>query len=297
MGDSLEIRPLDLDGVREAVEWADREGWEPGLTDAEPFFAADPDAFFEAVVDDTRVATISLVRNSPEVAFVGFYIVDPEYRGNGYGKRLWDEVLGRFEGSTIGGDAVPAQIPNYESDGFHVAYANARYSGASIGRTVRGHPVVGSTGAGPTDIAEVDLVEASDFDFEQLAAFDAAHCFGPRPEFLKLWIEGPGREALVATDGSGQIVGFAASRPSGAGHRIGPVFAGEASVAKALIVELAGRAGGRVSVDVPMPNRAAVDLVRSLGMTQGFETARIYKGPDPLLPLDRIFGITSFELG
>ncbi len=32
-------------------------------------------------------------------------------------------------------------------------------------------------------------------------------------------------------------------------------------------------------------------------MTVGFETARMYTGPAPALPLRRIFGVTTFELG
>jgi hypothetical protein len=32
-------------------------------------------------------------------------------------------------------------------------------------------------------------------------------------------------------------------------------------------------------------------------MTPVFETARMYRGVDPGLPAERIFGITSFELG
>jgi hypothetical protein len=32
-------------------------------------------------------------------------------------------------------------------------------------------------------------------------------------------------------------------------------------------------------------------------MTPMFETARMYRGRAPDLPLDRIFGITTFELG
>jgi hypothetical protein len=28
-----------------------------------------------------------------------------------------------------------------------------------------------------------------------------------------------------------------------------------------------------------------------------FETARMYRGPEPTLPLDRIYGITTYALG
>lgn len=34
-----------------------------------------------------------------------------------------------------------------------------------------------------------------------------------------------------------------------------------------------------------------------MGLAPVFETARMYRGAMPRLPLERIFGITSFELG
>lgn len=280
--DDIEIQPMNLDEVRAAVEWADREGWEPGLTDAEPFFAASPDGFHSARIGGDVFASISAVRCSPEVVFVGFYIVDPDMRGKGFGKRLWDEVLSQFADVTLGADAVPAQVANYESDGFHVAYGNARYSGTDLA----GEPEAG-----------IRMTPVAAVDFEALVEFDGRHYFGPRPGFLRLWIEGPGRDALVTTDESGSITGFAASRKSALGHRIGPVFADQSSTARSLILTLANKVGGRVAIDVPLPNHEGVDLLESFGMERGFETSRIYRGPDPVLPLDQIFGTTSLELG
>lgn len=281
------IRNLSLEEVRDAVRWADREGWEPGLTDADPFFAADPGAFFAAEVDGRVVATISAVRCSPEVAFMGFYIVEPDLRGTGIGKHLYDEIVARMSGLTLGGDAVPQQVANYETEGFEVAYWNARYSSSGLGE----REPVGELPAG------CSITAAGTADFAALVEFDAFHCFGPRPEFLDLWIAGPGRDSVVATTPSGEISGFAASRQTSLGHRIGPVFAGDASTAEALILTLATRVGGRVAVDVPQPNTEAVGLLEAHGMERSFETARIYRGPAPDLPLDRIFGITSLELG
>jgi GNAT superfamily N-acetyltransferase len=260
---AVEFGNLDLEGVEEAVRWAGAEGWEPGLTDATAFFAADPGGFFRADLDGGLAATLSAVTVSDSVAFVGFYIVRPELRGRGIGKALWDEVLAGFGNFTLAADAVPAQVPNYESDGFTVAYR---------------------------------IMPAVEVEFEQLVAFDAAHCFGPRPAFLEEWIEGEGREAVVAVN-EGSISGFAASRRTGLGIRVGPVFASEAGVARALILSLARESAERISVDVPMPNLLAIEMLTELGLTPEFETARIYRGGIPELPLDRVFGITSLELG
>ena len=52
-----------------------------------------------------------------------------------------------------------------------------------------------------------------------------------------------------------------------------------------------------ISLDTPEDNPAAVRLAERFGLQPVFETARMYRGPAPGLPLPRIFGITTFELG
>lgn len=274
------IQRMDLAGVTEAISWALGEGWQPGRTDAVPFHAADPEGFFHSKDGARTVATISVVRGSGSLAFIGLYIVDPAYRGKGHGLELWDEVLPRFDGMTLGLDSVPEQVRTYASDGFESAHGNARYSARRL--------------AGPE--GDVGIEPASSVAFGDLVAYDAAHFFGPRPGFLESWIGGEGREAVVTVDG-GAITGFAASRKTSAGHRIGPVFADDPRLARGMILELASRARGPVAIDIPQPNRAAVELVTDLGMSRSFETTRMYRGEAPDLPMDRIFGITSLELG
>ena len=55
--------------------------------------------------------------------------------------------------------------------------------------------------------------------------------------------------------------------------------------------------GATIALDTPAPNTAAVALAERYGLAPVFETARMYRGSDPGLPLARIFGITTFELG
>ena len=50
-------------------------------------------------------------------------------------------------------------------------------------------------------------------------------------------------------------------------------------------------------LDVPEPNAAGIALAHERGLVPVFETARMYRGGQPRLPLDRVFGVTSFELG
>jgi hypothetical protein len=60
---------------------------------------------------------------------------------------------------------------------------------------------------------------------------------------------------------------------------------------------LADVGGGEVFLDVPSLNTAAVALAENFGLAPVFETARMYRGAVAPLRLDRIFGVTSFELG
>jgi hypothetical protein len=87
-------------------------------------------------------------------------------------------------------------------------------------------------------------------------------------------------------------------RPCREGSKIGPLFAQDPVTARALFADmLAAAPPGPVFLDLPEPNADALAMARDAGMAPAFETARMYAGAPPSLPLDAIYGITSFELG
>ncbi len=87
MMDGIDIRALRLEEMRIPIDWAAREGWNPGLHDAEPFHTADPQGFLAAFVDGEPAACISVVRSGQDFGFLGFYICRPDMRGKGIGWR------------------------------------------------------------------------------------------------------------------------------------------------------------------------------------------------------------------
>jgi hypothetical protein len=62
-------------------------------------------------------------------------------------------------------------------------------------------------------------------------------------------------------------------------------------------IDVAAVGGGEVFLDVPEPNKQAIALAQALGLVPVFETARMYTGPIRPIKLERVFGVTSFELG
>jgi ribosomal protein S18 acetylase RimI-like enzyme len=277
----MEIRPMRRQELDLAVEWAAREGWNPGLADAECFQAADSGGFLMGFVGGEPVACISVVRYGRGFGFLGFYIVRPDWRGRGYGFQLWEAGLDRLADRIVGLDGVVAQQDNYRRSGFVLAHRNVRYGGA---------PRVDAA----TDARIVPVVEDL---ISPVLSYDTAFFPADREAFLRCWLRPERRTALALVE-DGSVRGYGVIRACRDGFKIGPLFAESAGAADLLFRALAAEAkGSTVFLDVPEPNRAAVDLASRYGLAPAFETARMYRGPAPSLPLDRIFGITTFELG
>jgi hypothetical protein len=75
------------------------------------------------------------------------------------------------------------------------------------------------------------------------------------------------------------------------------LIADDRDAAEAVFAALVGPAGGQVFLDVPQPNAAAVALATARGLAPVFETARMYSGPIRPVALERVYGVTTFELG
>ena len=277
----LQIRNMRPDEISIALNWAAAEGWNPGLHDAECFGAADAQGFFIGELDGAPAATVSCVNYGGSFSFLGFYIVRKDLRGRGYGLQIWDAAIAHAGARVIGLDGVVAQQDNYKKSGFKLAYANVRYGGTVA--AADGPP------AGITALSDVPLAA--------LEAYDATVFPAKRTAFLRRWIGAPGHvgRALMR---DGALAGWGVIRPCLKGRKIGPLFADDRAAAEAVLSALLASAGsGEIFLDVPNINRAAIAVAQDLGLAPVFETARMYTGAIPQLQLERVFGVTTFELG
>lgn len=280
------VRQLTRDEVETCVSWAAAEGWNPGLHDADAFWAQDPAGFWGVDGDDGLVGCASAIAYDGAFGFWGFFIVRPDLRGQRIGSLIARTTIGGLQqrlddGAAIGLDGVFAQQDYYASLGFSFSHRNLRMEG------------VGAAGL----VVEHELVAQADVDADALLAFDTEHFGIARPRFLQAWSRPADGVALAAVE-DGAVVGTGVVRRARDGFKIGPLFARDPDVAESLYAALSAHADGEaLFLDVPENNPDAVALAERHALVEGFGCARMYLGDPPPTPWQRIYGVTSFELG
>ncbi|WP_074701922.1 GNAT family N-acetyltransferase [Nitrosomonas ureae] len=276
------IRPMMQNEIDFAIELATTEGWNPGLHDRDCFYAADRNGFFIGLLNGQPIACLSAVKYSDSFGFMGLYIVKEPYRGQQYGLRLWHAGLNYLKGCNIGLDGVVAQQDNYIKSGFQAAYRNIRYQGLTGGQFP----------------CNPELIELANIPFAQICLYDSAFFPADRTKFLKLWLTQPDSIALGIIRNN-RIVAYGVIRPCRIGYKIAPLFADNPLLAETLWLGLLAAVEENQSVflDICENNPHARALVKRHDLQIVFETSRMYTKYMPTLDFERMYGITSFELG
>ena len=263
-------------GWRQVTDWAHREGWNPGLHDAECFLATDPGGFFVGSLGDRPVAAVSLVNHNDRYAVWGHYLVDPEFRNHGYG-RATCRVARKHAGDRIlASDAMPDQVENYTRSGLVRAHDTVHY----VGTPRR----AGARGTVPFEPGWLDRV----------VDYDRRSFPGGRPEFLRHWLTAPGHVTFLRVV-DGALAGYGVLRPARGRHRIGPLIADSAADAEAVFAALVDSLDPGAEVSLFAPGEQG-PFATSLGLAEEFRVVRMYtKAPDT--SADRVYAIGSLELG
>ena len=283
--ENLNFQKLDFEGLKVLIKWADEEGWNPGLNDADVFWKTDPDAYYGYYYNDELIAGGSIVSYDKQFGFMGFFIVEPEFRSLGIGRKLWyqrrDTLISRLnKGASIGMDGVIAMQPFYKKGGFEFEFRDERHE--KIGEKF---------------IIDKNIYTIEEKDFEDILAYDK-QCFGfPRPQFLIPWLKQANVKTFKYSDNK-KLGGFAVIRKANKGYKICPLFADNAEIAEELYKACLNSVTGEpLYIDIPMVNQDAVALIKKYNTTYVFECARMYYGNPPELEINKVFGITTFELG
>ncbi|MCP4551517.1 MAG: GNAT family N-acetyltransferase [Bacteroidetes bacterium] len=283
--DQLQLQKLNFEGLKTLLKWAEEEGWNPGPNDADVYWATDPEGFYGYSYKGDLIAGGSIVSYNKEFGFMGFFIVKPEYRSFGIGRKLWyqrrDALLSRLNmGASIGMDGVVALQPFYQKGGFKIAFRDVRYE--KKGMQFR---------------LDKNIYPIGEDDISSILAYDK-QCFGfSRPQFIIPWLNLPGNKTFKYIEND-QVKGFSIVRKANTGYKICPLFADTENIAKELYKAcLNSVIGEPLYIDIPTINQGSLNLIKEYGAKYIFECARMYYGKSPNIKIDKVYGVTTFELG
>jgi GNAT superfamily N-acetyltransferase len=322
MAPTVSVRSCTAEEASEYFyKWPLDEEWNPGNQGHDlnqVYYNLDPDNFFVGTIAEDGcpdkekvVGIVSAVRYGKDSAWVGFYIVAPEYRGKGYGLAVFQHALNQVEDRPcVGLDAVPEQVHNYKKSGFTISsWENERRTGSA-------HAVVEKLSSFET-LEGKTITNASDVPIEQLYTLEERYNGWNRPVFVSEWIKFHSNNAhhgrfSVAVMENGQVLGYGCVRPAITSFRVGPLFAESPDVAKAILYKLAKLTSealaqpdntiapsvkNTIDIDVAAINPQAIAMFNELDMPNTFTTLRMWKGRQPEIDANGIFAVTSVEVG
>lgn len=277
------VRPATRKELEIMTEWAAKEGWNPGLYDADAFYSIDKNGYLLGLLENIPIACLSAVSHCEDFGFLGFYIVRPEYRGKGYGIKIWNKAIKYLSTQNIGLDGVVSQQENYKKSGFRLAFRNIRFGGH--GSDEKSHK-------------NKNIKLLSDINFDLVCKYDKKIFLHDRKTFLNLWIKQPKSLAIGYVENK-KLLGYGMVRKCRVGYKVGPLFTNSQKIAQALFERVRIFVGKKnlIYLDVPEPNKEAVALAKKYQMKSMFETARMYTKEFPRIPINKIFGVTTFEVG
>ncbi|KAJ7321485.1 hypothetical protein OS493_034839 [Desmophyllum pertusum] len=185
-----------------------KEGWRPGLKDAECYLACDPTGTFVGELNGTPIGFVFLAKYGENYGHIGCYLVRKEYRGKGTRHK-------------------------YERSGFH-----SHFNG---GRFVFHLPTAVVYFPASLEQSSVKVKCIDQVDQKALFMYDSSVFGFERHPFLSKWLCVTGSRAHAAINKEGAIVGYVVARPTFVkedGYRIGPLFADSESIAEMLLKAL-----------------------------------------------------------
>ncbi|NCD34892.1 MAG: GNAT family N-acetyltransferase [Spartobacteria bacterium] len=268
---------------REAIfTWVAGLGWNPGIHDGDCLMATDPDGMFLAELNGAPVGCATAIAYDATFGFVGALVVDPALRGRAqsFMRRIYHHVNAYMGNRCVGLDAMPITQKFFAGTGSIPAYRHIRYDGILPGGDMSS-----------------DIVPLATVPFADVLTYDAA-CFPAcRERFLRHWLDTYGAGGFACLR-HGSLVGFGILRQALRGYRVGPLLADDVEAAEQILHAMSIISGDSpVALDVPEPNATAISMAERMGLKRGFDTMRMYTKAIPERPLERIFGIASYEFG
>jgi len=295
MNNLLSIKPLCDDDIDFVTEISRREGFAPGVGDLGIYKNTDKQGLWVGWLNKKRIGCIAGVRYNESYGFLGLFLVIEKYRGRGFGLQLWKKALSHLSDlPCVGLEAAPDRIADYSKWGFTISSKTTRWKWFGDGKFL-------DQNFSDNDINNFSFVEGSSIPSNAVEKFDEQRETTPRPHFLSNWLNHPAGKVIAIIDNEGLCHGFGRIRPcllqNGDGWRIGPLMADTSKLLKILLKKLIESHPGLIIIDTPGLNKSAFELFNEIGFKSDSETFRMYRGYQPPVSMNDVYGLACLELG
>ena len=295
MGNRLFIKPLCDSDIDFVTEISRKEGFAPGVGDLGIYQNTDKQGLWVGWLNDIPIGCIAGVRYNQHYGFVGLFLVIEKYRGRGFGLQLWKKALSHLSDlPCVGLEAAPERINDYKKWGFTISSKTTRWQWMAEGKLLEEN-------SKNDHLKNFSFVEGSSIPKYAIEKFDEKRETTPRPHFLSNWLNHPAGKVIAVMDIDNRCHGFGRIRPcllqTGVGWRIGPLMADTPILVEILLNKLIKSHSGLIIVDAPGLNKTASKVFEKLGFKSESETYRMYRGFQPPVSMNDVYGLACLELG
>ena len=295
MSDLLSIKPFCDSDIDFVTDISRKEGFAPGVGDLGIYKNTDKQGLWVGWLNDVPIGCIAGVRYNEYYGFLGLFLVIKQFRGRGFGLQLWKKALSHLNDlPCIGLEAAPERINDYSKWGFSVSSKTTRWQWMGDGKMLEGN-------SWKNGLDNFSFVEDSYIPQDAVKKFDEKRENTPRPHFLSSWLNHPSGKVIAVMDKKKRCHGFGRIRPcllkKGDGWRIGPLMADDPELLKILLRKLIESHTGLIIVDAPGLNKLASEVFINLGFKSESETFRMYRGSQPPVSMNDVYGLACLELG
>ncbi|EDO41907.1 predicted protein [Nematostella vectensis] len=229
------VRPDESGLLSYILRLIDGEKWRVCSNTCECLLLIDPTSVFVGELNGKPIGSVVFLKYGESYCFVSTFIIDPEYRGNGYGKQLFNTAMkAASPPPSMALCSVDAMVPNYKRLGFEPLWRLNGYDvevKVALLQTLKREFTTSSYHAETVDESKNDVIINYD-----------TKVFGhERKDFLKYFIRSCNGLARMASDSGGSIVGYLATREAynkEYGYVVGPLYADSIDVAAVLLISI-----------------------------------------------------------
>ena len=289
-----------LGDVQWICEVSKMEGWIVREDEASCYFTTGLTRYFYiGELNGQRISCLAVVKHGESCASVGHYIVLKAFRGKGYGLKTWKFA---FEDGGIGNSynvqlySVVNMQSQYEQCGLKPCWTLKRYT-----LTVSQAQKSLSDCQLPSSVAKI--IPGSRVNLEKLVEYgvDIMGSSQVVRSMLAGWISIGEESSWVATDDSGEIVGYLIMKKTFfSGNQIGPFYSDSAPIARSLLkvaVEFAAASNPDfLFLDIPCDNLEGVRIMDEFGANVRSDSIFMASMGFPNIPQEKIFGVSSTDI-